>query len=184
MEDGKKIKIAAIYREEIGATSYESEPVIIHFNVCSNGNKLKYWRENMDDYMSIEEVRLLLENEQNWRGVTLRIFGVKFPGVLDHRDDDGICATYSATSVWLKEKDYGKSWYVCKKEEPHIDREAWISQWVYSMPVLGAGDLETRCASCGNLVLFETPFCPYCGKAMTKEAWEELERRLKNGKTC
>lgn len=61
----------------------------------------------------------------------------------------------------------------------HIDREAWTAKWVNSMPILGAGDLETRCVSCGNLVLFETPFCPYCGKAMTEEAWEELEKRMK-----
>ena len=61
----------------------------------------------------------------------------------------------------------------------HIDREAWTSEWINSMPALGAGDLETRCKSCGNLVLFETVFCPYCGKAMTEEAWEELEKRLR-----
>lgn len=62
----------------------------------------------------------------------------------------------------------------------HINREAWVSHWVNSMPILGAGDLETRCASCGNLVLFETPFCPYCGKAMTEEAWQELEKRVRD----
>ena len=60
----------------------------------------------------------------------------------------------------------------------HIDRGEWTAEWVNSMPVLGAGDLETRCNSCGNLVLYETDFCPYCGKAMTPEAWAELERRL------
>ena len=61
----------------------------------------------------------------------------------------------------------------------YIDRDAWASEWINSMPVLGAGDLETRCKSCGNLVLFETDFCPYCGKAMTEEAWEELENRVR-----
>ena len=60
----------------------------------------------------------------------------------------------------------------------HIDREAWTSEWINLIPALGAGNLETRCKSCGNLVLFETDFCPYCGKAMTEEAWEKLERRV------
>lgn len=60
----------------------------------------------------------------------------------------------------------------------HIDREALTSEWINSMPALGAGDLETRCKSCGNLVLFETDFCPYCGKAMTEEGWAELEKRV------
>lgn len=58
------------------------------------------------------------------------------------------------------------------------DREVWTSEWINSMPALGAGDLETRCKSCGNLVLFETDFCPYCGKAMTEEGWAELEKRV------
>ena len=60
----------------------------------------------------------------------------------------------------------------------HIDRETLTSEWINSMPALGAGDLETRCKSCGNLVSFETDFCPYCGKAMTEEAWAELEKRM------
>ena len=73
-------------------------------------------------------------------------------------------------------------WIAYAYPPAHIDREAWTSEWINSMPALGAGDLETRCKSCGNLVLFETDFCPYCGKAMTEEAWEELEKRLRGVK--
>lgn len=75
-------------------------------------------------------------------------------------------------------EDYGKKWLAYAYPPAHIDRKAWTSEWINLMPALGAGDLETRCKSCGNLVLFETDFCPYCGKAMTEEAWEELEKRL------
>lgn len=82
----------------------------------------------------------------------------------------------------LPEKDYGKTWLAYAYPPAHIDREAWTAKWVNSMPILGAGDLETRCVSCGNLVLFETPFCPYCGKAMTEEAWKELEKRVRGEK--
>ena len=74
---------------------------------------------------------------------------------------------------------YLLTWVAFSYPTAYLDREAWTSKWINSMPALGAGDLETRCKSCGNLVLFETVFCPYCGKAMTEEAWEELEKRLR-----
>ena len=73
---------------------------------------------------------------------------------------------------------YLLTWVAFSYPTAHIDREAWTSEWINSIPALGAGDLETRCKSCGNLVLFETDFCPYCGKAMTEEAWAELEKRV------
>ena len=73
---------------------------------------------------------------------------------------------------------FGETWIAYAYPPAHIDREAWTSEWINSIPALGAGDLETRCKSCGNLVLFETDFCPYCGKAMTEEAWAELEKRM------
>lgn len=75
--------------------------------------------------------------------------------------------------------DYGECWVAYAYPPAHIDREAWTSEWINSIPALGAGDLETRCKSCGNLVLFETDFCPYCGKAMTEEGWAELEKRVR-----
>lgn len=74
---------------------------------------------------------------------------------------------------------YGKTWLAYPYPPAHIDRSKWTAEWVNRMPILGAGDLETRCNSCGNLVLYETDFCPSCGKAMTEEAWAELERRLR-----
>lgn len=74
---------------------------------------------------------------------------------------------------------YLLTWVAFSRLTAHIDREAWASEWINTMPVLGAGDLETRCASCGSLVLFETPFCPYCGKAMTQESWDKMEKRVR-----
>ena len=73
---------------------------------------------------------------------------------------------------------YLLTWVAFSYPTAYLDREAWTSEWINSIPSLGAGDLETRCKSCGNLVLFETDFCPYCGKAMTEEAWAELEKRM------
>lgn len=73
---------------------------------------------------------------------------------------------------------YLLTWVAFSYPTAYLDREAWTSEWINSIPSLGAGDLETRCKSCGNLVLFETDFCPYCGKAMTEEAWAELDQRM------
>ncbi len=56
--------------------------------------------------------------------------------------------------------------------------QVWRSTWIHAMPVLGAGDVEIRCAKCGNVVEQETDFCPYCGLAMTPEAMEIVEKRV------
>lgn len=38
--------------------------------------------------------------------------------------------------------------------------------WVKSMPILGAGDVETRCSECGRICHEENaPYC-YCGAKM------------------
>lgn len=49
----------------------------------------------------------------------------EYEGVIDHRDDDGICAVYAASGEWLKEKDYGKTWVAYDAEPPRLDRSAW-----------------------------------------------------------
>lgn len=61
--------------------------------------------------LTLEQLRELRENSEFvGANVLLEIHGVKCCGVLDQRSDDGICASYSATEKWLKEKDYGKTW--------------------------------------------------------------------------
>lgn len=39
-------------------------------------------------------------------------------------------------------------------------------QWIKTMPILGAGDAETRCSVCGRICYEENaPYC-YCGAKM------------------
>lgn len=65
--------------------------------------------------------------------------------------------------------------------QDHIDREAWASEWLYD------ADKDTySCANCRHTICasdyFENilpPYCEMCGKAMTPEAWDELEKRLR-----
>ncbi len=56
--------------------------------------------------------------------------------------------------------------------------KVWRGEWIHAMPILGSGDEECRCSKCGNLVAFETDFCPHCGAPMTDEAVEMVMERL------
>lgn len=103
------------------------------------------------------------------------VMGIR--GVIDHREDDGICAVYSATGEWLKEKEYGKTWTAYAYPPAHIDLDKWTAEWVDNDQ--GEG-MMCKCSKCGYPVSYfwgKTAFCPGCGRAMTPEAWAELERR-------
>lgn len=56
--------------------------------------------------------------------------------------------------------------------------KVWRGKWIHAMPILGSGDEEIRCSKCGNIVGFETDFCPYCGNPMTNEAVGMMMKRL------
>lgn len=73
----------------------------------------------------------------------------------------------------------------------HIDRDKCTARWINFY-----GDFSTaECSNCGELFevspeddpnkeFFEAfrqfyKFCPACGRAMTEEAWTELERRIR-----
>ena len=61
-----------------------------------------------------------------------------------------------------------------------IDRSKWTAEWVPMTDDDGCVWLE--CSTCEyDLDSLEEshPFCPSCGRAMTEEAWAELERRLR-----
>lgn len=86
-------------------------------------------------------------------------------------------AVYSATGEWLKEKEYGKTWTAYAYPPAHIDLDKWTAEWVDNDQ--GEG-MMCKCSKCGYPVSYfwgKTAFCPGCGRAMTPEAWAELERR-------
>lgn len=118
-------------------------------------------------------------------------------GVIDHRDDDGICAVYSASGKWMKEKDYGKTWAAYATEPPRLDRSAWGPCEVCEElkdPCLEDGcfkkmEMGKACGyNCTRFVkyqknikrLHEAKFCPECGRPLTDAAWEMLKRRICN----
>lgn len=54
----------------------------------------------------------------------------------------------------------------------------WRGEWTPYLPPLGAGNVRHRCPSCGMTPDAETPFCAYCGKAMTDNAVDIIMERL------
>ena len=72
----------------------------------------------------------------------------------------------------------------------HIDREAWTAEWreLHGDKMVGLDDCGedvyrhyhySVCTSCGKGTAVKSNFCPSCGRAMTPEAWAELEKRLR-----
>lgn len=107
--------------------------------------------------------------------------GVLCYGVVDERSDDGICVSTGANGEWLKEKEYGKTWTAYAYPPAHIDLDKWTAEWVDNDQ--GEG-MMCKCSKCWYPVSYfwgKTAFCPGCGRAMTPEAWAELERRVFGG---
>lgn len=69
----------------------------------------------------------------------------------------------------------------------HIDVKVFCGNWEGEADGYADGELVYdvwRCGDCGHVEETDDPdllprFCPRCGRAMTPEAWTELERRLR-----
>ena len=135
--------------------------------------------ERANKPLTLEQLREMRENtEIIGPSVLISWNGVMAYGVLDEHTDDGICAVVGA-GVWLKEKDYGKSWLAYAQQPAHIDREKWVAEWIYpksefSLPVCSKCGCNSQDAMYGH----KDNFCPKCGRAMNEAAWAETERRL------
>jgi len=60
-----------------------------------------------------------------------------------------------------------------------ITHEVWTSEWVEITD--SEGDTFYRCSKCGSVIKAqndENDFCPYCGRAMNKKAWDILWKRI------
>ena len=76
-------------------------------------------------------------------------------------------------------EDYGKTWAAYACPPVRIDKSKCVAQWIPMTDDDGCVWFE--CSACEydlDSMYGPHPFCPECGRAMTDEAWAELERRL------
>lgn len=106
-------------------------------------------------------------------------------------------------------KTYGKTWLAYAYPPAHIDREAWepceycngkinLYQHTHTTKLFmntfrEAATLVTECMACPPYAdccmngisansAFKINFCPNCGRPLTEESWEELEKRVRGEK--
>lgn len=95
-----------------------------------------------------------------------------------HHPVFGSCVINSDGCYITLEKAAKRGFYAHPRA--HIDREGWTADWVKH-------DGYTECSKCDYW--YDSPdseedgdrpvFCPACGRAMTPEAWAELEKRVR-----
>ena len=74
---------------------------------------------------------------------------------------------------------YLETWVAFSIPFVRIDRSEWTAEWIYpenewNLPRCSKCGCNSKDATYGH----KSNFCPKCGRAMTEEAWAELERRL------
>lgn len=86
-------------------------------------------------------------------------------------------------------EDYGKTWLAYAYPPVHIDREAWKSCKACTgcascrHSLASGSDSKSACFWCDNHNRYKPrSFCPECGRPLTEEAWEELEKRVRGEK--
>lgn len=99
--------------------------------------------------------------------------------IVDHADVENPDRTLY-TKEGVTYSDYGVYFTAYAHPRAHIDREGWTADWVKH-------DGYTECSKCDYW--YDSPdgeedgdrpvFCPACGRAMTPEAWAELEKRVR-----
>lgn len=93
------------------------------------------------------------------------------------------------TEEWVNgepREEYGKTWFAYSYLPVFSDVKVFCGSWVGEADGYADGELMYdvwRCGNCGHVEETDDPvllprFCPECGRAMTLEAWAELERRL------
>lgn len=80
----------------------------------------------------------------------------------------------------LSQRSYSSDWLAYSYPPAHIDRSEWTAEWIYpenewNLPRCSKCGCNSKDATYGH----KDNFCPKCGRAMTPEAWAELERRLR-----
>lgn len=79
-------------------------------------------------------------------------------------------------------EEYGQTWLAYAYPPVHIDREAWTTKWKKrESPWNGYTMVCSKCGETIKSLSGQMPFCPSCGRAVTPDAWADLEKRIREG---
>ena len=83
-------------------------------------------------------------------------------------------------TVYVLVSALGKCFDLYAFPPARIDREAWTAEWIYPENEWNLPE----CSKCGcnsedAQYKHKNNFCPKCGRAMTPEAWAEMEKRIR-----
>lgn len=108
--------------------------------------------------------------------------------IVDHADVENPDRTLY-TKEGVTYSDYGVYFTAYACHPAHIDWESWTAEWEEDgecdhkpYRIRSAEKWKKyKCSKCGYKAGRRTSqkYCPSCGKAMTPEAWDELEKRLR-----
>lgn len=148
--------------------------------------------KNVGKALTLEQLRKMNDQpvkvknlEFDYGGICTGVVTMSDPNESENGVDVG-CSFYCI-------KDYGKTWIAysyqpvnidldCGKDtnvpttECKIDRDEWTAEWKRGKYPSGTHYLY--CSKCGEISGKHSMFCQSCGRAMTPEAWDELEKRL------
>ena len=143
----------------------------------------------LDKPLTLEELEsYYAESEYIGQIALIQNDGIKALAILDHRDDDGMCVYFAASGRYLREKDYGKTWWAFPYVENEIDRDKWelCGECVPNCSWCKYYNEELRhmpkvCEDCKHKSNYEPEykFCYECGRPLTKDAWADLEKRIR-----
>ena len=82
-------------------------------------------------------------------------------------------------TVYVPVFSMGKRFDLYAYPPAHIDREAWTAEWKEHYKSGISAGTGYVCSACDMWNGRKSDVCPSCGRAMTPEAWDELEKRLR-----
>lgn len=140
-----------------------------------------------DKPLTLEELeRMYDESELVGLSVVIEVLGVKMAGIISRYENDGLCAFFAANGQLFKSVNYGKTWWVFPYVENEIDTEQWEPcELCYSEDILRLGisrnyyRFDISYGDSKALPNEQIRYCPHCGRPLTQEACEILEKRIR-----
>lgn len=145
-------------------------------------------RPGCNTALTMEQLRKM-DGQPVWAKLLEPTTGTKEGWALVY-SDNGYAAVQRWTHFPLWYQEYGETWIAYAYPPTHIDREAWkpcerckpkekpLDRFIGHEFQIDGSEIyyhDTDDGWEGE----EIKFCPWCGRPLTEEAWDELEKRLR-----